>query len=68
MGLAAVAASMGTITGEVISMGILFPITANMNAYWTFSLASGVVAGLAFVMLIGVKEPKLRSDSPVVEV
>ena len=53
---------MGTITGEVISMGVLFPITSNMDAYATFATAAAVVAGLSVIMLFGIKEPKLRKD------
>ena len=64
MGTASVIGSVGNIIGEVVAMGVLFPLTANMNPFATFRLASAVVAALAVVMLFAIKEPKLRSDSP----
>ena len=64
MGTASVIGSVGNIIGEIVAMGVLFPLTANMNPFATFRLASAVVAALAVVMLFAIKEPKLRSDSP----
>ena len=57
IGKASVLIALGLIIGEVLSMGILFPITKNMSPNWSFATAAIVGACMASVMLFGVKEP-----------
>ncbi len=50
----------GVIVGEVLSMGILFRITANFEPWLAFATAGGVGLFFSFLFLILVKEPTLR--------
>ncbi len=50
----------GVIVGEVLSMGLLFRITANFEAWLAFATAGGVGLFFSFLFLIMVKEPTLR--------
>ena len=60
IGKASSVIGLGYVIGEVVSMGILFRITANMSPYWGFALVSFIGFGVATVFLFIVKEPLLR--------
>jgi hypothetical protein len=51
----------GLVIGEVISMGVLFRLTSNMNPIYGFAIAGGLGVFLSFCFLFMIKEPKLRS-------
>lgn len=53
---------LGLIFGEVISMGVLFRLTANMDPTYGFAIAAGVGLLFSFILLFIVKEPQLRSN------
>ena len=62
IGKAAAFIALGFIIGEVLSMGVLFKITANFSpetAFMTVACVGGVFS-LSFLLLI--KEPQLRSN------
>lgn len=60
VGKAASMVAVGFVIGEVLSMGVLFTLTANMTPYNAFLTAAGVTAVLACMFLCLVKEPRLR--------
>lgn len=55
----------GVIVGEVLSMGLLFRITANFEPWLAFATAGGVGLFFSFLFLIMVKEPTLREKVKV---
>jgi MFS family permease len=52
----------GLVIGEVLSMGVLFRLTVDMNPYYSFAIAGGIGLVLSFCFLFIVKEPQLRSN------
>lgn len=60
IGKAAALVGLGFIVGEVLSMGVLFRITADLSPYTSFMIVSitGAVFSTLFICLV--KEPKLR--------
>jgi len=62
MGVAGVMAGMGSVFGEVVAMGALFPITSKMTPKWSFATASIVTAVMIIPLFFAIKEPKLRND------
>ena len=60
MGKASALIGIGYILGEVLSMGILFRITAGMSHYIAFSVASVVGGVFSTFFLCLVKEPDLK--------
>jgi MFS family permease len=50
----------GVVIGEVISMGILFRVTANFEPWLAFATVGAVGLVISFFFLFMVKEPKLR--------
>ena len=64
MGLAGVFVGLGAVLGDVVALGILFPLTAHMTPKGAFATVAGTVAVLTVPIAFFVKEPKLRNDSP----
>ena len=60
LGKASALIGIGYILGEVLSMGILFRVTAGMSHYIAFSVASVVGAIFSTFFLCLVKEPDLK--------
>ena len=60
IGKAASMVAVGFVIGEVLSMGVLFTLTASMNPYNAFLTAACVVGLLSLPFLCLVKEPRLR--------
>lgn len=60
IGKAASFVAIGFVIGEVLSMGVLFTLTTNMNPYNAFLTAGGVTGFLSCFFLCLVKEPRLR--------
>jgi MFS family permease len=63
LGKAASLGALGFVSGEVLSMGVLFTLTKDMNPYWAFATAAGVSLVVTFMFLCIVKEPKLRNKN-----
>ena len=55
-------AGLGSVFGEVVSMGALFPLTSKMTPKWSFATAGIVTAVMILPLIFAVKEPKLRDD------
>ena len=47
----------GLVIGEVLSMGVLFRLTVDMNPVYGFAIAGGLGLFLSFCFLFMVKEP-----------
>ena len=62
IGKAAVFIALGFIIGEVLSMGVLFNVTANFSPETAFLIVACVGAVFSMSFLILVKEPQLRSN------
>lgn len=62
MGLAGVFAGLGAVLGDVVALGILFPLTASMTPKQSFATVAGTIAVLIVPIAFFVKEPKLRND------
>jgi MFS family permease len=52
----------GLVIGEVISMGVLFRLTVDMDPVYGFAIAGGLGLFFSFCFLFIVKEPQLRSS------
>jgi MFS family permease len=50
----------GLVIGEVITMGLLFRLTAEMKPWLSFAIVGGIGLFFSFFFLFIVKEPKLR--------
>jgi hypothetical protein len=50
----------GLVIGEVITMGLLFRLTAEMKPWLAFAIVGGIGLFFSFFFLFIVKEPKLR--------
>lgn len=55
--------AIGIVLGEVLSMGILFRLTANFAPWLAFATCGSVGLFFSFFFLFMVKEPKLRNNS-----
>jgi len=53
----------GLVIGEVISMGVLFRLTVDLNPVYGFAIAGGLGLFFSFCFLFMVKEPQLRSNN-----
>lgn len=62
IGKAAAFIGLGFIIGEVISMGVLFRLTADLSPYTAFMIVSITGALCSTMFLCIVKEPKLRAS------
>ena len=67
IGKAAALVGLGFVIGEVLSMGILFNVTASMDANWAFLTVAGVGLCFSSFFLILVKEPQLRQRANVAD-
>ena len=63
MGLAGVFVGLGAVLGDVVALGILFPLTAHMTPKASFATVAVTIAILTIPIVFLVKEPKLRNDS-----
>jgi len=52
----------GIVIGEVISMGVLFRVTAGFEPWLSFATVGAVGFVFSFFFLFMVKEPRLRED------
>lgn len=52
----------GLVIGEVISMGVLFRLTVDMDPVYGFAIAGGLGLFFSFCFLFIVKEPQLRKS------
>ena len=58
---------LGFVVGEVLSMGILFNVTASMTRYTAFMTVAAVGAVCSTFFICLVKEPKLRSQTDIAD-
>jgi len=54
--------AVGLVLGELVSMQVMFRVTANMTADWGFGLVAIISAVLSFLLIFFITEPKLRKD------